>query len=147
MTEKPASKLRPIGAGRTFSTTIDPTAPEVGPEPAVQQPDAPRETPRPKTVEQAARRSASKSTQPRRPRYDELERKDVRLREDQIAEIAQLARQISRQARRTRPEGVEAERITENTLIRVAVDLLLSKSSQLTGTNEAELRAAVGLDT
>ncbi len=34
----------------------------------------------------------------------------------------------------------------ENTLIRVAVDLLMNQSSELKGTTEQELGASVGLD-
>jgi len=39
----------------------------------------------------------------------------------------------------------EADRITDNTLIRVAVDLLLSRAGDLTGGDESLLRKSVGL--
>lgn len=42
-------------------------------------------------------------------------------------------------------EARKAERITENTLMRVAVDLLLSKASELEGLTEEELRASLSL--
>ncbi|TDD64795.1 hypothetical protein E1262_27130 [Jiangella aurantiaca] len=74
-----------------------------------------------------------------------MERKEARLREDQVAELNRLARQLARAARRARPTGAPGERITDNTLIRVAVDLLLGKAEQLRGTTEDELRRSVGL--
>lgn len=71
------------------------------------------------------------------PMYAELERKDVRLRSDQIAGLTALARALMRSRR------VKAERITENTLIRVAVDLLLAHQDQLRGATEQQLRKSV----
>jgi hypothetical protein len=67
------------------------------------------------------------------PRYLALARKDVRLREDQMQALSDAARRLSRQ--RTN----KAERITENTLIRVAVDLLLSRLDDMTGDTEEAL--------
>lgn len=67
------------------------------------------------------------------PRYLGLARKDVRLREDQVRALSDAARHLSRQ--RTN----KAERITENTLIRVAVDLLLSHLDDMTGDTEEAL--------
>jgi hypothetical protein len=66
-----------------------------------------------------------------------LERKELRLRADQLDELARLRRGLNRQ------RGGEGERITENTLIRVAVDLLLARTGQLRGTTEDELRQSV----
>ncbi|MUG96997.1 hypothetical protein F7734_33540 [Scytonema sp. UIC 10036] len=66
-------------------------------------------------------------------------RKEARLREDQIEQLTTLARKINR-----RRKG--GERITENTLIRIAVDLLLSKQQELAGINEAELYQTLGLE-
>uniref|UniRef100_A0A0C1NIE8 Uncharacterized protein n=1 Tax=Tolypothrix bouteillei VB521301 TaxID=1479485 RepID=A0A0C1NIE8_9CYAN len=66
-------------------------------------------------------------------------RKEARLREDQIEQLTTLARKINR-----RRKG--GERITENTLIRIAVDLLLSKQQELAGTTEAELYQTLGLE-
>ena len=42
-----------------------------------------------------------------------------------------------------RQRGGEGERITENTLIRVAVDVLLGRAGRLRGTTEDELRKSV----
>ena len=74
------------------------------------------------------------------PKYLTLMRKETRLREDQIEKLILLTRQLNRQR-----QG-QGERITENTLIRVAVDLLLSQSEQLQGNTEEELKAGLGLD-
>ena len=72
------------------------------------------------------------------PKYLTLVRKETRLREDQLEQLTILTRKLNRQ----RQGG---ERITENTLIRVAIDLLLSRSDELSGTTEAELREALRL--
>lgn len=73
------------------------------------------------------------------PKYLTLVRKETRLREDQIDQLTVLVRKLNRQ----RQGG---ERLTENSLIRVAVDLLLSQSQELKGTTEEELRSALGLE-
>jgi hypothetical protein len=67
------------------------------------------------------------------PRYLQLVRKDTRLREDQLAALTDLSRRLSRRRR------AGGERITENTLIRVAIDLLLIKANKLGGDTEDEL--------
>lgn len=71
------------------------------------------------------------------PKYLTLLRKEARLREDQTLALARLARQLNRQKRK------RGERITENTLIRVAVDLLLSQEDQIWGATEEEIREAL----
>lgn len=75
------------------------------------------------------------------PKYLTLVRKEARLREDQLEELTKLTRFLNRQRKGT------GERITENTLIRVAVDLLLSQSDKLRGDTEQELKTALGLET
>lgn len=72
-------------------------------------------------------------------RYDQLERKETRLRADQYSRLTELSRELNRQR-----QG-QGERITENTLIRVAIDLLLAGGDNLAGTTEAELRTSMGL--
>lgn len=67
------------------------------------------------------------------PSYLGFVRKDTRLREDQLEALTTQARRLNRAKRNT---GV---RITENTLIRVAVDLLLSRMEQASGDDEAAL--------
>ncbi|MBN9103082.1 MAG: hypothetical protein J0I49_34060 [Pseudonocardia sp.] len=61
------------------------------------------------------------------------------MRPDQYGRLSTTSRELNRARRGT------GERITENTLIRVAIDLLLERGDQLTGTSEAELRKSVGL--
>lgn len=76
---------------------------------------------------------------PAAPRYLQLERKETRLEVGQLDELTLLARKLNK---RRRGAG---ERITENTLIRVAVDVLLQHVDDLNGATEAELRKSVGL--
>jgi hypothetical protein len=57
---------------------------------------------------------------------------------DQVDALAVLTRQLGR--RRTRRGG---ERLTDNTLIRIAVDLLLDRAEQLRGNTEEELLASL----
>jgi hypothetical protein len=73
------------------------------------------------------------------PRYLQLERKELRIRVDQADELARLTRRINRSRRGA------GERITDNTLIRVAVDLLLERSAHIAGTTEDELRKSLTL--
>ena len=68
------------------------------------------------------------------PLYLRLTRKDVRFRDEQLTALHLLARRLSK-ARR----GTRGERITDNTLVRVAVDLLLQHGDELAGTDEASL--------
>lgn len=72
------------------------------------------------------------------PKYLQLVRKEARLTEAQYAELTSLARQLNR--RRSSRNG---ERITENTLIRIAVDLLLTRGDRLHGDTEQDLAASV----
>lgn len=68
------------------------------------------------------------------PPYLRLTRKEVRFREEQLESLDRVVRRLVR-ARR----GGGGERITENTLVRVAVDLLLARADELSGATEAEL--------
>jgi hypothetical protein len=71
------------------------------------------------------------------PRYLTMVRKEARVRADQADALAALRRRLSR----TRTE--RSETLTDNSLIRIAVDLLLSHSDQLHGNTEDELRESV----
>lgn len=70
-------------------------------------------------------------------KFARLTRKDTRIRADQDAALTALARTVMR--RRVR----KVERITENTLIRIAIDLLLAHADDLRGSTEEELRKSV----
>lgn len=76
------------------------------------------------------------------PLYRRLERKEVRFRADQIEQLTKLARRIGRE-RRGKPAADSVDRITENTLVRVAVDFLLKYEGQLRGTDESSLLQAL----
>jgi RNA polymerase-interacting CarD/CdnL/TRCF family regulator len=78
----------------------------------------------------------SESTQPH---YLTFIRKEARLRTDQITALTDLARRLNR----AKDSG--GERITDNTLIRVAVDVLIERIDDLEGSSESELRRSVGL--
>lgn len=73
------------------------------------------------------------------PKYLRLARKDVRMYEGQMEELTKLSRLLNK---RRRGAG---ERLTENTLIRLAIDLLLANKAHLRGITEEELRAKLGL--
>ena len=70
-------------------------------------------------------------------RYMRFVVKQARLRDDQLSGLEAIVRQLNRR-RVTR-----AERITSNTLIRVAVDLLLIHAERLSGDTEAQLLASL----
>lgn len=72
------------------------------------------------------------------PLYRQLYRVEAKLWPDQATELTALRRKIMDE--RTERGG---ERITDNTLIRVAIDLLLAHSDRLAGHTEDELRASV----
>lgn len=94
------------------------------------------------TDSQSDKKRTSKLTDSRTaqvPKYLALVRKETRLREDQIDRLTTRARKLNRAKR-------GGERITENTLIRVAVDLLLDRSESLSGTDEAALLNSLGLE-
>ena len=73
------------------------------------------------------------------PRYLQLERKDVRMRSDQLDALTNLSRRLNKQRRG------RGERITENTLVRVAIDLLMNQTDELGGFTEDELRSSLGV--
>jgi hypothetical protein len=108
--------------------------------PAPAPPKAPartRRAPAPRAGRAAREAGTAGVTESQAPKWKGLERKELRLRADQLDELARLRRTLNRQ----RAGG--GERITENTLIRVAVDMLLSRADRLRGTTEDELRKSV----
>jgi hypothetical protein len=122
--ERPALPPRPPAPS--------PVVASLGPRPAA------RRTSRPSRPSRQARASGTTGvTESQTPKWKRLERKELRLRAEQLDELARLRRGLNRQ------RGGEGERITENTLIRVAVDLLLSRAGDLHGATEDELRKSV----
>lgn len=73
------------------------------------------------------------------PIYRKMTRMDARLRQDQVAELTQRARALSHK------RISKDQRITESTLLRMAVDLLFRVADDLTGDTEAELRKSIDL--
>ena len=114
-----------------------------GPAPAEKAPAAAPEAPAPRRpvprrVARGPRDAGTAGvTKSQIPKWQRLERKELRLRADQLDELARIRRTLNRQ------RGGEGERITENTLIRVAVDMLLGRAGKLRGTTEDELRKSV----
>lgn len=72
-----------------------------------------------------------------KPRYKTFERTDARLRPDQVTALGDLRKRVA--AARTD----KTERITDNTLLRLAVDLLLKNAAHITGNTEDEMRRAL----
>jgi hypothetical protein len=113
-----------------------PAPAEAAPAAAVEKPEPRR--PAPRRVARGPRDAGTAGvTESQIPKWQRLERKELRLRADQLDELARIRRTLNRQ------RGGEGERITENTLIRVAVDVLLGRAGRLRGTTEDELRKSV----
>jgi hypothetical protein len=109
---------------------------EAAPAAAAEKPEPRR--PAPRRVARGPRDTGTAGvTESQVPKWQRLERKELRLRADQLDELARIRRTLNRQ------RGGEGERITENTLIRVAVDILLGRAGKLRGTTEDELRKSV----
>ena len=133
----------PAQAASTVKATPSTSAPSPG-EPAETTAKAtskPRKTPAKKatTTKAAPKPAEPEFDEAELPRYLQLERKDVRMRSDQLDSLTNLSRRLNKQ-RRSR-----GERITENTLVRVAIDLLLERTDELGGFTEDDLRSSVGL--
>jgi hypothetical protein len=84
-----------------------------------------------------SRRAPAGADDTAEPKFARLLRKEARIRYDQARALTDLRRRLSR-GRANRDEV-----ITDNTLIRVAVDLLLARADQLAGDTEDELRTSV----
>jgi hypothetical protein len=109
---------------------------EAAPAAAAEKPEPRR--PAPRRVARGPRDAGTAGvTESQVPKWQRLERKELRLRADQLDELARIRRTLNRQ------RGGEGERITENTLIRVAVDMLLGRAGKLRGATEDELRKSV----
>jgi hypothetical protein len=109
--------------------------------PEVQTPEAASSQPsRRRQARQSAAPTLHVPTEsPSLPKYLRLERKELLMWPGQITKLSILARVLNKN------RGGAGERITVNTLIRVATALLLSRSQELEGTTEEELRRSLGL--
>jgi len=72
-------------------------------------------------------------------KYERLDRKDVRIFPGQMEQLARLSRRLNK-----RRNGA-GERLTENTLIRCAIDLLFEYDHHLQGIDEDQLRESLKL--
>jgi hypothetical protein len=75
--------------------------------------------------------------EPGEPLYMRLTRKEVRFRDEQLEGLHRTVRKLARARRGA--ATIASERITENTLVRAAVDLLLQHADELGGHDEASL--------
>lgn len=73
---------------------------------------------------------SKQTAEPELPAYLRLVRKETRLREDQQNQLTLHARKLNR------AKAAGTARITDNSLIRVAVDLLLSRIEKASGDDE-----------
>ena len=94
---------------------------------------------RPKREARAKQPKAQQAPVESVPPYLRYERKEARLRTDQLTDLTLRARQLNK------TKDTDSDRITDNTLIRIAVDLLLSRADELTGGDEAALRKSLGI--
>jgi hypothetical protein len=131
---RPAASVPPAEVQTPVQQSSEVRTPEVQ-TPEVTEPRSRRRT----RGQPAAPALRSPAPGPGLPKYLRLERKELLVWPDQITNLSILARVLNRTRRGA------GERITTNTLIRVAVALLLSRSQDLAGTTEEELRRSLGL--
>jgi len=86
----------------------------------------------------------TESVTSRVPKYLQLKRREARIYDNQADELTALTRRLNDQ--RKQSDGTTAgERITDNTLVRLAIDLLLERKQELSGATEEELARSLGL--
>ena len=123
-----------VGEAPTPILEAQPARPTEPPMPAAQA-----VVERPKREGRAKAPKAQKAPIESVPPYLRYERKEARLRTDQLTDLTLRARQLNK------TKDADSDRITDNTLIRIAVDLLLSRADELTGGDEAALRKSLGI--
>ena len=104
-------------------------------EPEIPRPAQPVAAP-PRTSVSRAPRPASTPAAPKPvelPSYLRLVRKETRLREDQQNQLTLEARRLNR------AKAAGTPRITDNTLIRIAIDLLMDRVARASGDDEASI--------
>lgn len=134
-----ATKRKPDPKRMLARNRQDDEAPEVDEPVAVETSPAEEAATPPTSNEPKVSRSARPTAAEDEAGYLTLERKETRLREGQIGELTAHARRLNKA--KTAP----APRITENTLIRVAIDMLLSRVDDLRGNTEEDLRRSLGI--
>ena len=121
----------------TEAVALEPDFPAVVPVAALKMAVSEPKPARPRAAASVRAIKAAPEPPPSLPLYLELTRKEARFRQDQLNDLTTLTRQLNRRRAST------GERITDNTLIRVAVDMLLKVADALDGATEAELLSAV----
>lgn len=110
---------------------------DIDPAEPVQKITPPRtnaQTPGPVKIQQAAETEEWGT-----PRWLTFERKETRIRNDQIKFLEETRRSLN--ARR----GRSGERLTDNSLIRIAIDLLIEREGELSGVTEEQIRKNLGI--
>lgn len=115
----------------------EPLAPTPPPEPHADkrepdEPSAAAAAPPPRTAT-PSRTLRPAFVEPELPTYLRLVRKETRLREDQQNQLTLHARRLNR------AKAAGTPRLTDNSLIRVAVDLLLTRIDKAAGDTEAAI--------
>ena len=121
---------------------VAPTKPEREPTPQVEAPaptlEPTQEAPKP-LPSRPPNRGAPVVTEELGPAYLKFVRKETRLREDQQNQLTLAARRLNR------VKAAGTPRITDNTLIRVAIDLLLQRIDGASGNDESSLLESLNL--
>lgn len=138
MSEKP-KRQRPGGTSPLSRPTL---TPNVEPLNVGDTPGTTTESPKPRTREAVNNGVTDSQTQGTgesrtEPRYTQYVRKEARVRDDQATALLVLRKKVA--AQRT----TKVEPVTDNVLIRLAIDLLLAHSDRLRGDTEEELRASL----
>ena len=126
---KSTPPVAPKAESRTVAVSTEPAVPEVPVTPAM-----PASRVKLAIQKQNAERA---SEEPSMPAYLRCVRKETRLREDQQNQATLQARRLNR-AKKT-----VGARITENSLIRVAVDLFLVEVDRAVGDDEDAIRKSI----
>jgi hypothetical protein len=71
------------------------------------------------------------------PRWQTMEPFNAKLRPDQVVDLVALRKEVAKN------RTVKTERITDNTLLRIALDLLFAHQEYLKGNTEDELRDSI----
>ena len=126
-------------ARKKLTSLLDSAAVDETTEPQPTTEPAPAESPAPAASAPEAPAPAAEKPAATTALFEDLVRKECRFRDDQLEDLSRSARRLQRTRLAPGP------RITDNTLIRVAVDLLMSRADELQGSTEAEIRASLGL--
>jgi hypothetical protein len=128
----PSPSVAPVTLGASSKDSPTPPA-EASKTAGQKKPTDQKKVPVERNRRREAARAESNAT------YLQFQRKEARLT------LAQLEFATNTAIRLNRGAKSQPERITSNTLIRVALDLLISQKDKLSGGTEDELRKSLGL--